>query len=212
MPKNVNNLRRFGTNPARDAMFMQGKPTREEVTQFFDQRIAGQVFPVMQRMEQNILNRLSTFGAAAQIGLQVCQAILLQHGICTQEELDAVTRDYAQRYQEQVKQIQQQNKNMEAYRSNPCEDTISVLTDEQLQELANEYRVSIDPYDRQRVIDTLLKADTSHEAHTDEPADAEADSEEVEASPEAQQAAVDGDTPSDDAPCEVLQFPGVQAE
>lgn len=70
-----------------DEKYLQGKPNRMEVANYVNGLMEEHYMP-------DIMNNFSNTHQAMQLGFMTIQAILIQKGICTEDEIKSMTEEF----------------------------------------------------------------------------------------------------------------------
>lgn len=75
--------------------FMKGRPNRAEVANYVNNLLEEKYMPEIQRLIGSVQN-------ATQLGLMTIQAILVNKGICTGDEIQQVTKEFIQAQKDEL--------------------------------------------------------------------------------------------------------------
>ena len=85
-----------------DIKYMNGKPTRVEVANYVNALLEEHYMP---RIDQS----MQMINQGAKLGIMIMQAILIDKGICTGEEIEQFTHNFIEHQKEEIKKQQQEN-------------------------------------------------------------------------------------------------------
>ena len=80
-----------------DERYMQGRPTRMEVANYVNALLEQKYIPQLQEQTS--------------MGFMVIQALLIEKGICTGEEIEQMTKEFIKQKQAKAQQTQEKSKN-----------------------------------------------------------------------------------------------------
>lgn len=78
-----------------DERFLQGRPNRAEVMNYVNALLEDKYMP-------EIMKHIQQTQQSMQLGFMAIQAILIQKGICTGEEIQEVTQEFIKKHQEEL--------------------------------------------------------------------------------------------------------------
>lgn len=87
MPNNSKHLNDAERKQKEDERYLAGKPNRTEVANYVNALMEKHYIP-------SIMNNFSSTHQAMQLGFMVIQAILIQKGVCTTEEISEMTQEF----------------------------------------------------------------------------------------------------------------------
>lgn len=82
---------------AEDERFMQGKATRAEVANYVNSLLEQHYMPMIERMINDNIS-------AAKLGIMIVQALLVDKGICTGDEIEQFTKSFIEQRKAEVEQ------------------------------------------------------------------------------------------------------------
>lgn len=78
-----------------DEAYLRGRPNRTEVANYVNSLMEKHYMP-------SIMGHFSETQQAMQLGFMVLQAMLIQKGICTKEEISEMTQEFVKLHQEEA--------------------------------------------------------------------------------------------------------------
>lgn len=86
-----------------DEAYLRGRPNREEVANYVNSLMENHYMP-------SIMGHFSNTQQAMQLGFMVIQAILIQKGICTKEEISEMTQEFINIQKKEQEKEDKENK------------------------------------------------------------------------------------------------------